>query len=78
MPRKIRQLMTDLQRAGFVALPRRGKGSHSVWKHPAYPEIPAVTLAGTPGDDAKPYQEQDVRNVLAQVKGRERHHEDER
>ncbi|MHB1957261.1 MAG: type II toxin-antitoxin system HicA family toxin [Sulfobacillus sp.] len=72
MPRKIRQLMGDLQRAGFIELPRRGKGSHSLWKHPAYPEIPPVTLAGQLGDDAKPYQERDVRHVLAQVKGRER------
>ena len=72
MPRKIRQLMADLQRAGFLELPRRGKGSHSLWKHPVYPEIPVVTLTGQLGDDAKLYQERDVRHVLAQVKGRER------
>jgi predicted RNA binding protein YcfA (HicA-like mRNA interferase family) len=65
VPRKIRQRMADLRRAGFVELPRRGQGSHSVWKHPAYPEIPAVILAGKLGDDAKPYQEQEVRDVLA-------------
>ena len=72
MPRKIRQLMADLQRAGFMELPRRGKGSHSLWKHLDYPEVPAVTLAGQAGDDAQPYQERDVRHVLDQVKGRER------
>ena len=78
MPRKIRQLMTDLRRAGFVELPRRGKGSHSVWEHPTYPEIPVVTLAGQLGEDAKLYQERDVRNALARVKGRERDNDYER
>ena len=78
MPRKIRQLVRDLRRAGFEALPQRGKGSHSVWKHATYPDIPVVTLAGHLGDDAKPYQERDVQNVLAQVKGRERDNEYER
>ena len=72
MPRKIRQLVRDLRRAGFEALPQRGKGSHSMWKHPAYPDIPLVTLAGQLGDDAQPYQERGVQHVLAQVKGRER------
>jgi hypothetical protein len=43
-----------------------------MWKHPAYPDIPVVTLAGQLGDDAQPYQERDVQHVLAQVKGRER------
>lgn len=46
MPRKIRQLIGDLQRAGFVEMPSRGKGSHSFWKHPTYFKIPAVTLSG--------------------------------
>lgn len=46
MPRKIRQLMADLQRAGFVEIPSRGKGSHSFWKHLTYAEIPVITLSG--------------------------------
>ena len=49
-----------------------------MWKHASYPDIPVVTLAGHQGDDAKPYQERDVQNVLAQVKGRERDNEYER
>ena len=77
MPRKIRQLVRDLRRAGFEALPQRGKGSHSMWKHPAYPDIPVVTLAVQLGDDAKPYQERDVQHGLAQVKGRERDNDGE-
>jgi predicted RNase H-like HicB family nuclease len=60
--------MADLQHAGFIELPHRGKGSHSLWRHPSHPDIPVVTLAGQLADDAKPYQERDVRNVLAQVK----------
>ena len=78
MPRKIRQLITELQQAGFVELPRRGKGSHSLWKHPAYPEIPAIILAGQLGDDAKPYQERNVQHILDQVKGRKQDHGYER
>jgi predicted RNA binding protein YcfA (HicA-like mRNA interferase family) len=68
MPRKLRQLRTDLKKAG-LALTDRGKGSHEVWEHP---EVPAasVTLSGHDGDDAKPYQERDVRRVIAKVRGR--------
>ena len=78
MPRKIRQLMAELQQAGFVELPRRGTGSHSLWKHPDYPQITAIILAGQLGDAAKPYQERDVRKVLDKVKGREQDHGYER
>lgn len=78
MPRKIRQLMTDLQRAGFVEIPNRGKGSHTFWKHPTYSEIPVITLSGQRGDDAKRYQEREVHKAVDQVKGREQHHGYER
>lgn len=64
MPRKIRQLKADLRRAGFVAEPKRGKGSHTVWVHEHEPGI-TVVLAGQDGDDAKLYQERDVRNAIA-------------
>ncbi|MFN8541095.1 MAG: type II toxin-antitoxin system HicA family toxin [Thermomicrobiales bacterium] len=52
MPRKIRQLKSDLRRAGFVELKDRGKGDHSKWQHP---DVPAaiVGLDGQDGDDAK-------------------------
>ena len=49
--------MADLQRAGFVEIPSRGKGSHSFWKHLTHGEIPVITLSGQLGDDAKAYQE---------------------
>ncbi|MBU0676072.1 MAG: type II toxin-antitoxin system HicA family toxin, partial [Proteobacteria bacterium] len=52
MPRKIRQLIQDLEKAGFVN--RGGKGSHRNFLHD---KGSALTLSGRLGDDAKPYQE---------------------
>jgi len=66
MPRKIRQLLAELRRAGFAPLPRRGKGSHTVWGHPLVPAV-QPTIAGRDGDDAKPYQEREVRTAVAAV-----------
>lgn len=62
MPKKIRELKALLKQAGFTCDPKRGKGSHSVWEHSllSYP----INLAGNDGDDAKRYQEKDVRNAL--------------
>jgi predicted RNA binding protein YcfA (HicA-like mRNA interferase family) len=61
VPRKIRQLIADLERAGFV-LVSGGKGSHRKFRHPAFPG--AVILSGHEGDDALPYQEKQVRNAI--------------
>ena len=55
MPRKLRELIRALKRAGFVD--RGGKGSHRNFEHPRGVR---VTLSGRPGDDAKPYQESEV------------------
>jgi predicted RNA binding protein YcfA (HicA-like mRNA interferase family) len=66
MPRKVRQLESDLRRAGFVLLPGRGQGSHRQWRHPAVPGA-TVTVAGNPGDDADHYQERDVRDAIRRV-----------
>ena len=63
MPRKVRQLMANLEHAGYVN--RGGKGSH--WNF-AHPQGIRLTLCGHPGDDAKPYQERDVRRALAALK----------
>jgi len=60
MARKIRELVRDLERAGFVD--RGGKGSHRNYKHP---NAGRVTLSGQLGDDAKPYQEQEVLRAIA-------------
>ncbi|MDP1588854.1 MAG: type II toxin-antitoxin system HicA family toxin [Prosthecobacter sp.] len=63
MPRKLRQLISDLRRAGFVD--RGGKGSHRNFEHAAGAR---VTLSGAEGDDAKHYQERDVRDAIEQIK----------
>ena len=63
MPRKIRELIRDLKKAGFID--RGGKGSHRNFKHPRGAKI---TISGNPGDDAKQYQERDLEKALKKVK----------
>ncbi len=55
MPRKIRQLIKELETAGFVN--RGGKGSHKNFIHP---KGIAITISGKPKDDAKHYQKKEV------------------
>ena len=64
MPRKIRQLIRDLEKAGFVL--RSGKGSHRKFYHPKLPA--PVIISGQLGDDAKPYQERDVKDALRSIR----------
>jgi predicted RNA binding protein YcfA (HicA-like mRNA interferase family) len=64
MPRKIRQLVSDLERAGFALSPG-GKGSHRKFRYPQY--AGAVILSGKDGDDAHHYQEKQVRNAIREV-----------
>ena len=59
MPRKIRQLIADLQHHGFVD--RGGKGSHRNFLHPSGS---IVTISGKTSDDAKPYQEKEVKLAI--------------
>ena len=63
MPRKIRELIRELKNAGFYEIPG-GKGSYRKFALPRYPG--AVTF-GRPGDDAKPYQEKQVRRAVEEV-----------
>ncbi|ABW66252.1 type II toxin-antitoxin system HicA family toxin [Desulfosudis oleivorans] len=63
MPRKIRQLIKDLENAGFVN--RGGKGSHRNFLHE---KGIAVTISGQPGDDVKPYQEKIVKQKIEEAK----------
>ncbi len=65
MPRKIRQLIRDLTDAGFYEIGGGGKGSHRKFTHLRYQG--AVTLSGKPGDDAKHYQERQVRRAIEEV-----------
>ena len=62
MPRKIRELIRDLENAGFID--RGGKGSHRNFKHPSGIRI---TISGKLGDDAKRYQERDVNAVIREA-----------
>ena len=62
MPRKIRQLIADLEKAGFEN--RGGKGSH---RNDIHPTGLRVTVSGNTGHDAKPYQEREVRRKIEEA-----------
>jgi predicted RNA binding protein YcfA (HicA-like mRNA interferase family) len=64
MPRKIRELVADLETAGFSD--RGGKGSHRNYVHPKVTR--PVTISGKPGDDAKQYQERAVKRAIEESK----------
>ena len=64
MPRKVRELIEDLTEAGFYEI-GGGKGSHRKLTHLRYHG--AVTISGKPGDDAKAYQEKQVRLAIEEV-----------
>jgi predicted RNA binding protein YcfA (HicA-like mRNA interferase family) len=59
MPKKIRVLIRELEKAGFVN--RGGKGSHRNFLHPSGV---ILTLSGKSGDDAKLYQEKLVKQKI--------------
>jgi len=63
MPRKIRELIRDLERASFIN--RGGRGDHRNFEHT---KGMRVTLSGQLGDDAKPYQEREVRQKIQESK----------
>ena len=52
--------------AGFTIVPGGGKGVHRKFTHPSY--AGAVTLSGKEGDDAKTYQERQVKRAIEEVK----------
>ena len=60
MPRKIRQLIADLEAAGFAN--RGGKGSHRNFRH--LKTGVKITISGKSGDDAKHYQERDLKRAI--------------
>ena len=63
MPRKIRELIRDIERAGFIN--RGGKGDHRNFEHP---NGMRVTISGQLGGDAKLYQEREVRKKIEESK----------
>ena len=54
MPRKVRELVRDLRKAGLVQEKRSGEGSHRKSVHPTGGR--RVTISGADGVDAKTYQ----------------------
>ena len=63
MPRKVRELVAELERAGFVN--RGGRGSHRDFVHPRVSR--PVTISGRLGDDARQYQIRAVRLALEEL-----------
>lgn len=59
MPKKIRELISELKQAGFKD--RDGKGNHRNFIHP---NGVVLTISGNLGDDAKPYQEKLVKKKI--------------
>jgi len=64
MPRKIRDLIKDLEDAGFVN--QGGKGSHRNFVHSKVTK--PITISGNLGDDARPYQEKAVKLAIEESK----------
>jgi len=62
MPHKIRELLRDLEEAGFHN--RGGKGNHRNFEHDSGARI---TISGKLGDDAKPYQEREVKQKIEEA-----------
>jgi predicted RNA binding protein YcfA (HicA-like mRNA interferase family) len=64
MPRKIRQLIADLERAGW-RIEQGGKGSHRKFAHAGSSR--KVILSGAAGGDAHHYQEKLVKAAILEV-----------
>lgn len=64
MPPKIKQLIQDLKKAGFVN--RGGKGSHRNFVHPKVSK--PIAISGKLGAAALSYQERDVKKAIEESK----------
>ncbi len=64
MPPKVRDLIAELEHAGFVD--RGGKGNHRNFVHPKVKR--PVTISGQPGDDARHYQLRAVKLAIEESK----------
>jgi predicted RNA binding protein YcfA (HicA-like mRNA interferase family) len=65
MPRKIRELVAELERAGWMQA-GGGKGSHRKFAHPRSRR--KIILSGASGADAHPYQEKLVKQALLEAR----------
>ena len=63
MPPKIRELIAELERAGYRD--RGGRGSHRNFAHPK--STKKVTLSGKLGSDAKRYQILEVKEAIEDI-----------
>lgn len=63
MPRKMRQLIADLEHAGFMQIPT--KSSHRKYRHATGT---TVVISGQSGADAHYYQEKDVHRAIVAIK----------
>ncbi|MDO9048398.1 MAG: type II toxin-antitoxin system HicA family toxin [Methylobacter sp.] len=64
MPKKIRELISELEKAGFVN--RGGKGSHRNFVHPTL--MKPVVISGQLGADVQKYQERAVKAAIEESK----------
>ena len=64
VPQKVRELVAELERAGFIN--RGGKGGHRNFIHPRVSK--PITISGAPGDDAKHYQVRAVKRAVEESK----------
>jgi predicted RNA binding protein YcfA (HicA-like mRNA interferase family) len=60
MPRKIRELVRDLKKAGYEL--DRQRGSYRIFKHPKIAQH--ITISGHESDDAHHYQEKKVKEAI--------------
>ncbi len=65
MPRKIRELKSQIAQEGFIYLPKRGKGSHEFWLHPLLKK--PLTIPGKDGDDVPIYLEKQLAKLLIEL-----------
>ncbi len=63
MPKKIRELISMLEKSGFTN--RGGKGSHRNFLHPSGVK---VTISEKLGNDVIKYQEKEVKSKITEVK----------
>ncbi len=62
---KIKALKYSLSKAGFIYLKKRGKGSHTILRHPANHVV--VVVSGKDSKEAKYYQVKALKIAIEQV-----------
>jgi len=66
VPPKVRELVKNLEKAGFRN--RGGKGSHRNFVHPNVSKPVTIAYSGKLGDDAKKYQIRAVEKAVQEAK----------